>query len=281
MKAVLTGEVDSVVGVNLRDNNGAEHILDVRKDDGSIPAHQQDGYPDKADERTSKGNEMVRQARDYAKWYVAQETEYDTVPWYLNTGRLKTVRDAVGKCSEEELDHHFGQFYRQLAGEYKSHVEQPLPNPVPEDEAIDRYREYKYDIYLTADESEIETTSGIHVMYYAGKGDPRIIDGHDPYSDRKPDGRLEHVAIDLERDQFATFLDYHLRCQIRDSYLSRGEEPPEEYRVLGPGTDHMMRRSMSRDYVPDYHDYNGDIDGYRAEDTFNAGIFAPVLDLIR
>lgn len=109
--------------------------------------------------------------------------------------------------------------------------------------------------------------------------DDRLIKTEDPYPDRKPDGRLEHVPLDIPWDQFATFIDYHLRCQLRDCYLARGEEPPTQYRVLGPGTDHMMVRCMTRDCLPPYHEYDADIDGYRAEDTFNAGLFAPLVEL--
>jgi len=86
-------------------------------------------------------------------------------------------------------------------------------------------------------------------------------------------------VLDIEWGQFDDFLDYHLQCQIRDSCLSRGEDPLEEYRVVGPGTDYMMRRSMNNDSVAPYHEYGADIDRYRAEDTFNAGIFGPLLDL--
>lgn len=279
INAVTTGETDNLVGVNLRDNNNVEHVLDVRKSDGEITAHQQDGYSDNPDKRTYKGNEMVRQARDYAKWFVDQETEYDTCPWYLNCDRIEVVKTAIEKLSDDELKRFFEKYYQQLAGEYDDEIAQPHPDPVPAGKAMNKYREYKLDIYLT-DDGGIEATSGVHTMYYAGINDDQFIKSEDPYPDRTPDGRLEHVPLDISWDQFDTFLAYHLRCQLRDCYLSRGEEPPNEYRVLGPGTDHMMVRCMTRDCLPPYHEYDAKIDGYRAEDTFNAGVFAPLVDLL-
>ena len=59
MKIVITGETDNLVGVNLRDNNGEEHVLDVRKRDGKVTAHQSDGYPDDPSDRTLEENEHV------------------------------------------------------------------------------------------------------------------------------------------------------------------------------------------------------------------------------
>jgi len=278
MQAEIKKETDDGFGLLVIDNNDVEHKIGVCHT-GEIDGHLQDGYPDESERRTSHGNEMVRQARDYSKWYVAQETDHETVPWYLHTDRLKAVREAIGNCSDDELRTHFDALYRQLAGEYDDEIAQPHSDPVPTGAAMNAYREYKFDIYLTED-GDIDATSGVHVMYYADVNDERYIWDDDPYPDRKPDGRLEHVALDIDWEQFETFLDYHLRCQIRDTYLSRGEDPPEEYRVLGPGTDHMMTRCMTRDCLPPYHEYDAGVDGYRADDTFNAGIFGQLLDAI-
>ncbi|WP_168713796.1 hypothetical protein [Natrinema altunense] len=278
MRANITGQNDERVGLYVYDDNKIEHWVEIEFD-GEIKYHEQDGYADDPDERTLKGDEMVDQARDYAKWYVAQNTEYDTVPWYLRSERIERVKDVVENLSDDDLKHHFEHYYRQLVGAYDDSITQPNPDPVPVGAAMNEYREHKLDVYLTEDGSTVDATSGVHVMYYADINDDRIIRSDDPYPDRKPDTRLEHVVIDINRDQFREFLIYHLRCQIRDSYLARGEEPPEEYRVLGPGTDHMMVRCMNRDFVPDYHNYNATVQGYRAEDTFNAGVFGQILGL--
>jgi len=277
MDAIITGQ-SKRIGLSIIDNNDVEHLIEIVPD-GEIKYHEQDGYPDDSNNRTGKGNEMVRQARDYAKWYVAQETEHDTCPWYLNDDRIEAVRTTINSLSESELRDHFGEYYRQLAGKYDDEITQPHPDPVPTGEAMNNYREYKLDIYL-ADDGAIEATSGAHTMYYAGINDDRLITNDDPFPERKPDGRLEHVPLDIPWEQFDSFLDYHLQCQLRDCYLARGAEPPTEYRVLGPGTDHMMVRCMNRDCLPPYHEYDADIHGYRAEDTFNAGVFAPLLNLL-
>lgn len=270
MDAIITGRSERI-GLSIIDNNDAEHLIEMDSR-GNIKYHEQDGYPDDPDRRTGEGNEMVDRARDYAKWYVAQETEHATAPWYLRSDRIERVKNVVVDLSEDDLERHFHHYYRQLAGAYDATIAQPNPDPVPAGAAMNEYREHKLDVYLTGDGSDIDATSGVHVMYYADVNDDRIVRSDDPFPDRNPDTRLEHVVIDVERDQFRAFLRYHLRCQIRDSYLARGEDPPDEYRVLGPGTDHMMVRCMNRECVPNYHEYGASIDGYRAEDTFNAGI---------
>ncbi|MEA1932578.1 MAG: hypothetical protein U9O06_13675 [Euryarchaeota archaeon] len=122
---------------------------------------------------------MVDQARDYAKWYVAQETDHDTCPWYLDSDRIETVRTAIARLSEEALRDHFGEYYRQLAGKYDDEITRPHPDPVPAGEAMNRYREYKLDVYLT-DDGGVDATSGVHTMYYAGVGDDRLIESDDP-----------------------------------------------------------------------------------------------------
>lgn len=278
----MNGEIidteEEWIGVKITDNKSSDHKIAV-KFDSEIKGHGQNRYPDDSDKRTDEGNEMVRQARDYAKWYVDQETEHETCPWYLNDDRIEAVKTAVDGLSESELRDYFDEYYRQLAGKFDDEITQPHPDPVPAGNAMNNYREYKLDIYLT-DDGAIEATSGVHTMYYAGVNDDQLIKSDDPYPDRKPDGRLEHVPLDIPWEQFASFLNYHLQCQLRDCYLARGAEPPTEYRVLGPGTDHMMVRCMTRECLPSYHEYDANIDGYRAEDTFNAGVFAPLMNLL-
>ncbi|WP_242509243.1 hypothetical protein [Natrinema altunense] len=270
---------DGYTIVFVNDDKNKEHEITFENSSGEVVYHGSPAYPDDPNKRTGEENEMVDQAQEYAKWYVARKTEYDTVPWYLRSDQIKQVKDVVENLSDDDLKRYFHHYYQQLAGAYDDSIEQPNPDPVPAGAAMNEYREHKLDVYLTEDGSTVDATSGVHVMYYADINDDRIIRSDDPYPDRKPDTRLEHVVIDINRDQFREFLVYHLRCQIRDSYLARGEEPPEEYRVLGPGTDHMMVRCMNRDSVPDYHNYNASIKGYRAEDTFNAGVFGQILGL--
>ena len=57
---------------------------------------------------------------------------------------------------------------------------------------------------------------------------------------------------------FKEFLDYHLRCQIRDCFVGMGLHPPEKFRVLGYGKFIYARRYNQYDVYPQFHDPDAD-----------------------
>lgn len=280
MDATVIGENEDGIGVDVTDNQGTLHEISIEKGTWEIVYHEQDGYSDDPDERTGQENFAVRTARNYAKWYVDEQTDHDTLPWHLDADRVDAARQVLADRSDAELDEHFDHYRRQLAGEHDPSVDQPRPDPVPQHEAAFDYVEYKLDVYLTDDGDDLAATSGVHVLYYAGVDDDRVLRGDDPFPDRTPHARLEHPPFDLDESTLRQFLDYHLRCQIRDCYLATGREPPEEFRVLGPGHSEVMLLYMHLDGVPEYHRYDASVDGYRVDDAFNMGAFAKLLDLL-
>lgn len=95
--------------------------------------------------------------------------------------------------------------------------------------------------------------SGIHVSYPDRNGELVTDDADDPL-DRQPDARLELVAADPgSLDDFKTYLDHHLKCQVRDCLVGMGLVPPEKYRVLGPGKFIYTRRYNHYDIYPELH----------------------------
>ncbi|WP_222919578.1 hypothetical protein [Natrinema sp. SYSU A 869] len=114
MDAQITGETDELVGLSIIDNNGIEHVLDVRNSDGEITAHKQDGYPDDASKRTSEGNEHVNQARRFAKFHVYRERGHETLPPVENPDRIATFLLAVGSLDSDTFQQYFGDYYQQL-----------------------------------------------------------------------------------------------------------------------------------------------------------------------
>ncbi|PYZ02522.1 hypothetical protein C8039_18400, partial [Halogeometricum sp. wsp3] len=71
-----TGDRDRVVESST--TMKASHGIHVGFD-GEVTYHEQDGYPDDPDKRTSEENEHVNQARRYAKYYVFAQRGYDPV----------------------------------------------------------------------------------------------------------------------------------------------------------------------------------------------------------
>lgn len=152
MKAVITGEGDGIVGVNLRDNGGAEHLIEMNQT-GEITGHEQDGYPDKADKRTPEGNEHVEQARRFAKYYVYLERGYDTVKPEIHPERINAVREAVAAMDSDEFEELFGDLYQQIAshnGEAERILELPADIASP-DSVL-----YRQHVYLGLDPLDTE-----------------------------------------------------------------------------------------------------------------------------
>lgn len=166
MNAVITGENDELVGVNLRDNNGAEHVMDVRKNDGEIAAHQQDGYADRAAKRSEEGNEYVEQARRFAQYYVYLEEGYDTVPPEIHPERIDAVRGAIQDLSDAAFEQVFGDLYQQLRSYHDESVQRAIP--IPSGAAGPDSVLYRQHVYLGVDPlqtdlaSDAETLAAVH-----------------------------------------------------------------------------------------------------------------------
>ncbi|WP_049907177.1 hypothetical protein [Halovivax asiaticus] len=278
MNAKIIGQDDAGVGLVLSDNENREHELGVNSE-GDILHHQVDDISDDPSTRTQTENEQFSQARRYAKYYVAQETEYDTIPWDLNPERFETVRDSLAALTVDELDDYFGDLFAQSLSHYADDpdvdtgdIERPYELPAgkigPEGAVL-----YEQEIYL--DESgDIETVSGVIVEYYVAKGERTTV-RHDeaPVPDRDPDARVEiSPAPFVDLKPFRDYLVYNLRCQIRDCYVGMGLEPPAAYKVLGPGQYRFTGKYQHFECYPAYFDVDADIPGYSHE-------FAPELPI--
>ncbi|ELY78333.1 hypothetical protein [Natrinema pallidum] len=145
MKAVITGENDERVGVNLLDNNDAEHVIEMEFD-GEIKYYEQDGYPDEPSERSPDGSRHVTQAQHYAKYYVYQEKGYQTIPAREDPDRLTIAALVLSAMDTDTFEEYFGPFYQQ----FKHHTEDAEPAiEIPEKlYTEDVFYYYAMDIYL-------------------------------------------------------------------------------------------------------------------------------------
>ncbi|NGM70120.1 hypothetical protein G6M89_14070 [Natronolimnobius sp. AArcel1] len=280
MDAIITGESERV-GLSIIDNNDIEHLIEM-DETGEIKYHEQDGYPDDAVERTNNENSHVGEARRYAKYYVYREKGYETLPWNLHPDRFETVREALRTLSSTAIEDYFGELLQQSLSHYEDDpsVETGASTrPVTLPETMSTHENaviYQQEIYLD-DDDEVEAVSGILVNYYVAKGERRT-DRHGESPDRDPDARIEMSPVPIvAADPLREYLCYNLRCQIRDCYLGMGIEPPEEYRVLGPGQDRFTRRFHIVDRYPEYFDKQATIPGYSYEFTPSSPV--PLSDL--
>lgn len=98
--------------------------------------------------------------------------------------------------------------------------------------------------------------SDLHVVY-ANAGHQVTERGDQPFA-RPPDARLDLVRLNLESlDVFRRYLDFHLRCQIRDRYVLMGLLPPKEFQVMGLGSFEAAKQYAFFDGYPRLDDSSG------------------------
>ena len=100
----------------------------------------------------------------------------------------------------------------------------------------------------------VDHASDLYIQYPDG---PDIVaaDDHLDEPDRAPDTVIELLPIEPgSLEQFKTFLDHYLKCQIRDSFVEMGVHPPETFRVLGMGRFMSTWRYDNIEFYPPFHD---------------------------
>ncbi|WP_247729529.1 hypothetical protein [Halovivax limisalsi] len=150
MEATIVGENEEGIGVDIVDNNTAEHEITFEKESYDIVYHHCEAYHDKAAERTPEENEYSNQARRYAQYYVFQERGYDTVkPRYENPIRLLLIWRAVDEMDRDEFEANFADLYQQLKSYHDAGTEKVVHAPA--DSQGEDYHLYRKELYLGVD----------------------------------------------------------------------------------------------------------------------------------
>lgn len=110
---------------------------------------------------------------------------------------------------------------------------------------------------------KLDGVSDIHAQGFERDGTVHDAWADDPYPDRDPGVRLQLYPYDIESlAAFRDFVSLHLFCQIRDCFVGMGVDPPEPFRVLGPGIWKFTTKYRDFDMYPKYYDRNQSIPGY-------------------
>lgn len=149
----------------------------------------------------------------------------------------------------------FGEEVRRLAEAYS--VDRTAPATESSTEAWRQFGQATAEIAADSDDSllsgmDLSAVSGIHLVYPDSSKTEQRVPAETPLA-REPDARIELPSVDpgsLER--FQAFLAFHLRCQIRDLFVGMGVEPPEAFRVLGPGRYSSTMRYRLLDLYDEY-----------------------------
>ena len=161
MQASIEGEDDEGCGIEVIDNNGTEHWIEIKYESSKISHHEQDGYPDDPSQRSDEGNEHVEQARRFAQYYVYCERGYDTVPPEIHPERVDAVRRALQELSDSAFDALFGDLKQQLRS-YHDDTERSVP--IPADAAGPNSVLYRQHVYLGVDPSETDLTDELATL---------------------------------------------------------------------------------------------------------------------
>ncbi|MEZ3116652.1 hypothetical protein RYH80_12105 [Halobaculum sp. MBLA0147] len=103
-------------------------------------------------------------------------------------------------------------------------------------------------------ETYVDAASPLYASYIDG-GDYEVLGPETDPLDREPDATLELAPVDPgDFEQFRAFVDHHLKCQIRDSYVRMGLQPPEQFRVIGSGRLESVVAYRFLDMYPRYDD---------------------------
>ncbi|ADQ69191.1 hypothetical protein C499_00570 [Halogeometricum borinquense DSM 11551] len=261
MDGDIIGENEDGIGVDVSDNNEIIHEISIEKGSWEIVYHEQDGYPDKAAKRTPDGNEHVNQARRFARYHVYKERGYETFPWDEHIGYIETVGDAIKSLSTEEFEDYFGEFYETVAGSLSLNSGGDITALFA---AIqEKANAYYIDVYLDND-GQVEATSEVRQIIPTDDWQEEL-ESPPEDTDRVPDARIELMPMPLPSiELFQPIVVHQTRCQIRDCYIVMGEEPPEEYRLLGFGK-YKFASLYQRGDLSLYEDYtrlDADIPGY-------------------
>jgi len=333
MDGQIIGEDEKDVGVEVTDNNGVEHHIEMHKSNGEIYAHEQDGYPDDPSRRTPAESEHVHQARKFARYYVKLERGYDTMPPLIDPDRIDATRRAVEAMSGEEFERLFGDLHQQMASHHHDDVapvvtipgdaadrdavfycknlfqgvdpgetdlaetaedlaaehgidpegESTAGTPVSEmtDETVETWTEFSKDLVSRAREEDVDLSegtfvdgvSGVYVFYPTTAGEMATTDPDDPF-ERDPDVQIQLPPIDPgPLTEFQAYLAFNLRCQVRDSFVRMGVEPPEEFAVLGYGRYEALERYEKLAMYPEFHDPEADLAEGSGDDDGVLGLF--------
>jgi len=117
-------------------------------------------------------------------------------------------------------------------------------------------------------EQFIEAVSGVHIMWSPASNQTETIETDAPEIDRNPDARIELPPY--EPDSLTAFQDHvvaHLRCQIRDCYLTMGIAPPPSVRIQGPGWFDRATWFQHYDVYEPYHRDDVEITDWQQQQT--------------
>jgi hypothetical protein len=153
---------------------------------------------------------------------------------------------------------------RELATTHDVDFSEITETPVTEmsDEDVSRWESFTDDLKDLIGDTGADLSDSLYVdavsSVYAGYVDGAQFEIGEPDTDpfdREPDAIIELPPVESEPfSRFRKYLDHHLKCQVRDTFVRMGVEPPEEFRVVGNGRLPALVAYKFLDMYPKYYD---------------------------
>lgn len=128
------------------DNRDRKHTL-VVDTQGTIHDHETGAYAETPADRTPVENELVAQARRYARNVMVEELDQVSAkPFRLHPDQIEATMRVLERVPDDQFDEYFRPLARQLASHVTDEVERPieLPPTVPEDALV----VYRVNLYV-------------------------------------------------------------------------------------------------------------------------------------
>lgn len=136
--------------VTVLDNRDRKHTVAL-DDEGTVLEHRTTAYPETPDDRTPVEDELVRQARRYARYTLTvEEDAMLALEPAANPDLLYTASRLLHDVPDEQFDELFAPLGIELAGQTTDQVDpvQPLPRHVDDDAFVF----YRVDLWVSQSE---------------------------------------------------------------------------------------------------------------------------------
>jgi hypothetical protein len=227
MECTILGNTDEDVGVEVMDENGNEHIVEVAWN-GEVE-HFVDDYPHKREERTEEEQRIMTQVEERARFAAHKEfPDEDILHPMWDPAHIEAGIEAFGNYPREKFLTEFRDFYEAIR-DPSQFIDDPRMDP----ETVTANLSLHFRNGKILDVSDLvfeykHTDGSEHVL-----GETRSVPPEEELIVFQP---YVEFADDFDYEQqFQGVVLSHLMAQIRDIYLNMGEDPPPEYRVEGIG----------------------------------------------
>lgn len=227
MQCEILGHTDEDIGVEITDENGIEHIVEVEWDGGI--RHFVDEYPDKPEDRTKEEQRIMTQAEHRARYAAQKEfPDADILPPSQLPEVVERAIEATQQMDAERFAEEFWELYDAI-----ENTEDHLPEGVSAEQASC----IAFAFTITPD-NEYGESGDVDILYRGNDGEVR--------STAQPDGFLENDAYAMlyfspggfpyeveYPDEFFQEVQANLVFQVRDLLERMGRDIPETYQVKG------------------------------------------------